>query len=166
MNRIYFKELANYNMWADNAAINWVSQISDEQWEQIVVSSFSSVKQTAIHIASAEKVWIDFWTKELDPVFLSSEFKGTKNELIEIWKNASAGLKSFIENHPEENYLHRVTFKYPSGAVGGMEFAQTFAHIINHTTYHRGQLVTLLRQVGFTKFSSTDLATYYRIHRK
>ncbi|WP_223233283.1 DinB family protein [Chitinophaga sp. CF418] len=34
---------------------------------------------------------------------------------------------------------------------------------MNHSTYHRGQLVNMLRQVGFTQLSSTDLATYYRV---
>jgi uncharacterized damage-inducible protein DinB len=166
MNKKYFIELADYNIWADNIAIEWLNQINDEQWNQVIVSSFSSIKQTAIHIASAEKIWIDFWEKAPDPVYLSAEFKGTKNELIEIWKEASAGLKNFIEKYPEENYLQQVTFKKPNGEEGQMEFSQTFPHMINHSTFHRGQLVTILRQAGFTKLSSTDLFTYYRVMQK
>ena len=162
----YFTELANYNIWANTIAIDWLNQISDEQWEQVSISSFSSIKQTAIHIASAEKVWIDFWKKMPDPVYLSTEFKGTKNDLIQIWENASAGLKNFITNFPEEKFLQQVTFKYPGGGEGQMEFWQTISHSINHSTHHRGQLVTLLRQAGFTKFSSIDLATYYRMIQK
>ena len=99
-----------------------------------------------------------------DPVYLSAEFKGTKNDLTEIWKKASTGLKDFVDEYPEENYLQEVTFIYPRGGGGEMEFWQTFSHIINHSTYHRGQLVTLLRQVGFTELYSIDLATYYRLH--
>ena len=162
----YFLELANYNIWADNMAIEWLEQIDDEQWDRVIISSFSSIKQTAIHIASAEKVWIDFWTNAVDPVYLSTEFDGKKNDLIAIWKEASAGLKNFIDEFPEENYRRQVTFRYPRGGEGEMEFWQTFSHIINHSTYHRGQLVTLLRQAGFTKFSSIDLATYYRLNQK
>jgi uncharacterized damage-inducible protein DinB len=55
---------------------------------------------------------------------------------------------------------------YPMGGEGQMEFQQTFSHVVNHSTYHRGQLVTLLRQTGFTQLSSTDLATYYMLHQK
>lgn len=166
MNKEYFTGLAGYTNWADNKAMNWLDQISDEQWEQVIVSSFSSIRQTTIHIASAQKIWIDFWNKAPDPVYLSAEFKGTKNDLIEIWKKASAGLKDFIETCPEEDYSRPVTFRYPSGREGQMEFQQTFAHMVNHSTYHRGQLVTLLRQAGFTELSSTDLATYYIMHRQ
>jgi uncharacterized damage-inducible protein DinB len=165
MNKNYFTGLAGYTNWADKKAIEWLNQISEEQWEQVLVSSFSSIKLTAIHIASAQKIWIDFWNNAPDPVYLSAEFKGTKNELIEIWKKASAGLKDFIETYPEENYFRPVTFIYPRGGEGQLEFQQTFSHMVNHSTYHRGQLVTLLRQVGFTELSSTDLATYYIVQK-
>jgi uncharacterized damage-inducible protein DinB len=166
MNKEYFTGLAGYTNWADNKAMEWLNQISDEQWEQVIVSSFSSIRQTAVHIASAQKVWIDFWNKAPDPVYLSAEFTGTKNELIEIWKKASAGLKDFMETCLEEDYFKQVTFRYPNGGEGQLEFQQTFAHIVNHSTYHRGQLVTLLRQVAFTQFCSTDLATYYVVHQR
>ena len=166
MNKKHFIELADYIIWADNTAIEWLNQINEEQWNRSVISSFSSIRQTAIHIAGAEKIWIDFWTNVPDPVYLSAEFKGTKNDLIEIWKKTSVGLKNFIEKYPEENYLQQVSFKKPNGEEDRMEFSQTFPHMINHSTYHRGQLVTLLRQAGFTKLSSTDLYTYYRMIQK
>lgn len=166
MNKKYFIALANYNIWADNIAIEWLNQINDGQWNQAIISSFSSIKQTVIHIASAEKIWIDFWEKAPDPVYLSTGFKGTKNDLIEIWRNASTGLKNFIEKYPEENYLQQISFKKPNGEEGQMAFLQTFPHIINHSTFHRGQLVTMLRQAGFTNLSSTDLFTYYRMNEK
>src|SRR5688572_15609600 len=111
MNKKYFSTLAGYNSWANNKAIEWLYQVNDDQWNQVITSSFSSVKQTAIHIASAEKIWIDFWRNVPDPVYLSVEFKGTKNDLIEIWKTASVGLKDFVENYPEEKYLQPITFR-------------------------------------------------------
>jgi len=164
-NKKYFTALAQYNYWADHIAINWLNQINEDQWNQINISSFSSIKETAIHIASAEKVWIDFWTKVSDPVYLSVKFKGSKDDLIEIWKKSSAGLKDFIEKYPEDKYMEQVSFSYPKGGDGQMEFWQTISHIVNHSTYHRGQLVTLLRQADFTRLSSIDLATYYIINK-
>ncbi|UGU15861.1 DinB family protein [Sinomicrobium kalidii] len=160
-----FTALADYSNWADGISIKWLKQINAEQWEQSVVSSFSSIRETAIHIVSAKKIWVDFWTKVPDPVYLSSEFKGTKNELIEIWENTSKDLKNFVENFPEEDYKKSVTFIYPNGREGQMIFWQTFLHFVNHAAYHRGQLVALLRQTGFTNFSNTDLATFF-IRRK
>lgn len=165
MTKKYFTALANYNIWADNLSIEWLNQINDEQWERPIESSFNSIRATATHILSAKKIWIDFWTKAPNPVYLSSKFKGSKNELIEIWRNASADLKNFIENFPEDDYEKPITFNYPNGREGQMIFWQTFPHFVNHATYHRGQLVTLLRQAGFTKFSNTDLANYFMVQK-
>ncbi|QDW27893.1 DinB family protein [Pedobacter sp. KBS0701] len=162
----YFTDLAAYNSWADEKAMDWLSQITDEQWEQVNVSSFSSIRQTAVHIASAEKIWIDFWTGAPDPVYLSANFNGTKTELMDIWKAASIGLEHYINSHLEEDFMRSVSFIYPNGNIGQMPYYQTFAHIVNHSTYHRGQLVTLLRQAGYSRFSSIDLATYYILKTK
>lgn len=161
MHTSYLKELAAYIIWADNKAITWLSNISDEQWDQETASSFSSIKATAIHIVSAQKIWLDFWKKMPDPVYLSTGFKGTRAELIAIWKQAAADLKTFIETYPEENYEEVVNVKKPNGEISQMEFWRTLQHMVNHSTYHRGQLVTLLRHAGFTGFSNTDLFTYY-----
>ncbi len=163
MNRTYFVALTDYTLWVNKTIIHWLDQISDQQWNQLIVSSFPSIRQTVVHLVSAEKVWVDFWRKVPDPVFLSIEFTGTKQELIETWKNVSINLEQFIRHYPEENYRQVITFRVRN-EEWQMEFWQTFAHFSNHATYHRGQLVTLLRQAGFTGFLNTDLATYFRIH--
>lgn len=165
MDRTYFQELTNYTLWVNTRVMEWLHPIDEAQWEQEIISSFSSIKQTVTHLVSAEKIWIDFWKKVPDPVFLSSEFKGTKEDLLQIWKQTSADLKTLMEHYPETQYRQPVTFQV-RGQEWQMEFAQTFLHFINHATYHRGQLVTLLRQAGMTQLSSTDLATYYRLQQK
>jgi uncharacterized damage-inducible protein DinB len=162
MNKKYFSELADYNIWANNIVFDWLNEINDEQWNQAITSSFSSIADTSIHIAGAEKIWLERWQQVQNPTFLSTEFKGTKNELIEIWKKASKDLQEYIYNLPEEKYSSQLTFKRLNGDEYTMQFAETFSHIINHSTFHRGQLVTMLRQAGFTKVTSTDLLTYYR----
>lgn len=166
MSRNYLIQIANFNYWADNKVIEWLRQISQEQWLQSNTSSFSSIRETAIHIASAEKVWVEYWQGIPSPAFLSMEFKGLKEELIEIWKESSAAIKAFVEECPANKYSESVSFKYPrSGRTGQMEFWQTAAHVINHSTYHRGQLVTLLRQAGFINLSSVDMATYFQLNQ-
>ncbi len=164
MTKKYFTALADYNNWADGISIEWLNKIDNEQWEREIESSFNSIKKTATHIVSAKKIWLDFWTKNPHPVYLSAEFKGTKDELLAIWQNASIELTKFISNFPEEDYQKPVDFIYPNGKQGQMIFWQTFPHFVNHATYHRGQLVTMLRQAGFSDFSNTDLATYFIKH--
>lgn len=161
MTKKYFTELVNYNNWTDAMILEWLNQIGEEQWVYPIPSSFSSVRETAIHMVSAKKIWIDFWNKTPDAVYLSKTFQGTKEDLIKVWEKLSVDLKMVINNYPEEEYMDPITFMYPNGRQGQMIFWETFLHFINHATYHRGQLVTLLRQTGFTNFSNTDLATHF-----
>lgn len=161
--KVYFIELAEFSNWADNHVINWLTQITDEQWNKTAISCFGSIRETALHMVSAKKIWLDFWTFAPNPVYLSLSFTGNRIELIDIWKTTSAELKSFIENYPVEKYTNEISVKKPNGELSTMEFWKTFPHMINHSTYHRGQIVTLLRQPGFLKLSNTDLFTYFNI---
>jgi uncharacterized damage-inducible protein DinB len=157
----YFIELAEFSHWADDRVMTWLSQITDETWNKEALSSFGSIRDTAVHIVSAQKIWLDFWTNAQQPIYLSSEFTGSREELIDIWKATSTALKHFIAQYPIAAYSSEIQVRKPNGEMNTMEFRKTFPHMINHSTYHRGQLVTLLRQVGFLNLSNTDLFTFY-----
>lgn len=158
----YFKELAEFNLWANNIVFGWLEQINDEQWKQPVISSFNSIQETVLHIISAEKAWLERFKKNPNIVWLQPTFKGTKDEHIALWKDTSENLKDFIDAFDEKELDTNLDFKRLNGEAYSMPFYQLFAHVVNHATYHRGQLVTMLRQVGFTNISATDLLGVYR----
>jgi uncharacterized damage-inducible protein DinB len=163
MTKAYFTELVNYNIWANDIVCSWLEQITDEQWEQEIVSSFNSIQGTILHIISAEHVWVQRLNKMEKTEWLASTYKGTKAEHIALWKQASADLKKLLEDFDENNLPVKFEFKRINGEVNVLEYYQAFAHIFNHSTYHRGQVLTMLRQVGFTNVGSTDLLIFYRL---
>lgn len=162
MTKNYFLELAGYNIWANNIVHSWFDKINDEQWEQSLVSSFENIAATALHIAGAETVWLERLNNVQSPVWLPAVFKGNKKEITDLWKKASENLKTFIEQFDESKIQSNLSFKRINGDAFEIPFYQVLTHVFNHTSYHRGQLVTLLRQVGFTDVGSTDLLGFYR----
>ena len=166
MTKAYFIQLADYNIWANSMVHSWFEKISDEQWEQPIVSSFKSIAETAVHTAGAKKIWFERLAKVENPLFLTSEFKGSRQDAIEIWKKTSQGLQSFIENFDEPKINDTISFKRPDGKLYELAYYQIFAHVLNHSTYHRGQLVTMLRQVGYTDLSSIDMSTFFWSKKK
>ena len=163
MNKEYFIELFDFNHWANTIVCNWLEQIADDQWNKEINSSFNSIQKTVLHVISAEKAWTERLKKNPNVIWLQNEYAGTKQAHIDLWKETSSELRSFIETFSEEELNKNLDFKRINGDAYSMPYYQVFAHVVNHSTYHRGQLVTMLRQVGFTNVQSTDLMSFYRI---
>lgn len=161
MDKTYFTELAAFNEWANTIACGWIGQLTDEQWNRTVISSFSSVRETVLHTISAENAWVERFQKSSEVRWLQTTFEGSKTAHVALWKQTSAALKTFIEQFDEALLPTNFDFKRLNGEAHSVPYYQLFAHVVNHATYHRGQLVTLLRQVGFTGVQSTDLMSYY-----
>jgi uncharacterized damage-inducible protein DinB len=163
MNKAYFLELANYNIWANNKMIGWLSEINEVQFKQSIVSSFGSIAGNALHIASAEKVWLNRLEENPAPTWLAGEFNGDRETLFTIWKKGSEEIKLFIQNFDENNLQNKLKFKRLNGDENELAYYQIFSHVLTHSIFHRGQFVTLLRQVGYTKVSGTDMLDFYKL---
>jgi uncharacterized damage-inducible protein DinB len=162
MTKEYFTDLAKYNRWANEKIISWCQAIDDEQWNQEIVSSFPRIAATVLHIVGAEQIWAERLQNVKNPDWLPSTFIGDKDDTIAAWRKSSDLLIQFTEIMHPERLLENQYYK----RINGEEFTQPvyeiLSHVFNHSTYHRGQIVTMLRQVGFEDVSSTDLLNYYR----
>ncbi len=160
--KTYFEELAAYNSWANGLICDWLSKISDEQWNRPLKSSFPSVRDTVIHLVGAENAWWQRLRKDQQIVWIPNTFQGTKAEALELWRESFSHLEEFVKELSATQLSENLDFKRLNGEANRMKISEVLAHVFNHSTYHRGQLVTLLRQVGFTDVSSTDLLNFYR----
>jgi uncharacterized damage-inducible protein DinB len=163
MTKKYFIELSNYNVWANNIVCSWLGKITDEQWNQTVISSFNSIRETILHMIGAENVWTERMNEVAAPAWIPGLFKGTKDEHIALMKKTSESVKNFVIAFDEDRLQTKLFFKRLNGEENLMPFYQILSHVINHSSYHRGQLVTMLRLVGFTNVSSTDLSVFYKL---
>ena len=162
MDKSYFLEVAEYNIWANNIVMSWLKDISSDQWSQPVVSSFGNLEATTLHIAAAESIWLDRLRKYDSPVWLPHVMNPGKEETLELWTKASKELRDFIQDFDENDLNEQLYFKRINGESSSMSNLHIFAHVFNHSTYHRGQLLTLLRQVGYEKVTGTDMLLFFR----
>jgi uncharacterized damage-inducible protein DinB len=168
----HFVDVMKYNFWANQKVINWLSQTSDKQFNEALVSSFDSIAATVKHIIAAESIWLERLQKVAAPSWIVDSLPNDKKNLLEKWEASSNALVLFAKDHykytesivtpiSEESTL--ISFKRLNGEALTLSVDKILAHVANHGSYHRGQLVTLLRQVGFTNVSSTDLLIYYNL---
>lgn len=155
------QQYARYNVWANKQLIDVLQKLDNEQLDAEIKSSFPSIRKTVYHLWSAEDIWLQRLLLAEQPVWAESVFDGSFDEAAAKWQDTSAGLLAFVEKqynddafrHVLQYYnLKKVSFKLPVYTV--------LMQVFNHATYHRGQLVTMLRQAGVKKIPGTDFHSF------
>ena len=155
------RTLFQYNQWADRRLLDACSPLTNEQFTRDLGSSFRSVRDTLVHLYGAEWVWNERMEGRSPTSLVSGagfpDLASVRARLEEM----DSYYLDFVTRLTQQD-LDRV-FAYKSFA--GEEFSnpvwQTLHQLSNHASYHRGQVVTLLRQLG-AKPATTDLIAFYR----
>ncbi len=156
------QQFAAYNIWANKLLVDRISKLSDEDINREMVSSFPSIYKTMQHMWLAEEVWWKRLKLMENIVLESAQFAGPFNEMVDILAKQSHQYKEWIDGATETQLVH--VFAYiRNKEQHKMPVYQMLLHVFNHATYHRGQLVTLLNQLGTDKIPGTDFSTFCRV---
>ena len=146
-----------YNHWANQQFADWLRAASEEDLNREIESSFSSLKETVIHIWNAEYLWLQTVKGESADNSPARNFNGSKEDLLDGWLQASEN----FSNHVKTMSLADLQTKRPrSRGDGYTVIADMIHHCMNHSTYHRGQLITMGRQAGLKDPPRTDFIYY------
>ena len=155
------RELFAFNAWANHRVLGAVEALSVEQFTKPLGSSFSSVRDTLVHIYGAEWIWLER---------LHGNSPAGFPEAKDFTDLASLRAKWALQEDKAASYAGRITqaeldevIEYKTLSYGAVKNPrwQAMQHVVNHGTYHRGQVVTMLRQLG-AKGVATDLIGFYR----
>lgn len=154
------KQYAGYNMWANEKITTTILQLPALILSQEMESSFSTIFKTVQHILDAESIW---WQriKLAENIDIPSQyFTGNFKELQQKLLQQSALFEELVNNANEYQLLHVFAFQRNKLDQQKQAVYEALLHLFNHGTYHRGQLVTMLRHVGVTKIPATDFFDY------
>lgn len=146
---------AQYNLWANRKLVNLLAKLDNTVVEREIVSSFPSIRKTVLHNWGAERGWLSR-LKEEKPTFRTQDFKGTINEVYAAWTRESEAFLRFIEEVEVAWFNQNFPFKSKEGKEVQIPAGEIIHHVFNHATYHRGQIVTMLRQCGVENIGSMD----------
>jgi uncharacterized damage-inducible protein DinB len=74
-------------------------------------------------------------------------------------------MRAFIDGLGEDGITRVIEYKLLSGQPGQSPFWHMLQHVVNHASYHRGQVTTMLRQLGAPPPKPMDLIAFYRVHQ-
>lgn len=153
--------LYEYNAWANRRHLEAVGKVTREEFLKPMGSSFGSLRDTIAHIYGAEWVWLErFQGRSPSSLPDVKEFQDVPS-LKAKWIELEARLLGFVGRLTQEDLNRVMEYKTLKFGVYRNPLWQSMQHVVNHGTYHRGQITTLLRQLGAEPIL-TDLMHYYR----
>ena len=146
--------LFEYNDWANRSLVDAAARLSAELFVRELGASFGSVRGTLLHIVVGEWRWLQFWlNRPYERDFPPAEYP-TADALERFRVDVVEARRPFVADLNEDD-LRRPRL------VRGRErpLVDTLQHLLSHSTYHRGQVATLLRQLGQTP-PTTDFLVF------
>jgi uncharacterized damage-inducible protein DinB len=161
MNPAEMVSLYEYNAWADLRALEAASALSKEQFTKPLGSSFSSVRDTLAHIYGAEWIWLErFQGRSPSAIPDDADFAEIA-KLKASWAAFEPTLLNFVRGLTQADLDRVMEYKTFKFGVYSNPLWQSMQHVVNHGTYHRGQITSMLRQLGAQPIL-TDLMHFYR----
>lgn len=155
-------QMAAYNLWANQKLLDVILALPEEKQKQEIPSSFNSLYSTTLHMLSAESIWWQRMKLQERILVPMENFKGSMKELSEELLQQNRQWQQWINNATDPMLDH--VFQYFSLKKESFKqpVFQMILHVFNHGTYHRGQLVNMLRQLGVEKIPQTDFIVWSR----
>ena len=159
MNRNDIKYMFDYNRWANTAILDAVSKLTPDEFRKDLQSSHRSVRDTLAHILAAEWIWLERW-KGVSPKSLLDPADFPTVESVRTRLNeVESECDGFIHGLTDEALTQAVTYTNTKGENWTYSLGQMMQHVVNHSSYHRGQVATMLRQLGASP-REVDLLVY------
>ena len=153
---------ADYNHWANQRLVSYFTQQDKEILTKQASNSFPSVLATFLHIWDAQQIWLSRLQGVSPTFFPSREFKGSALEALEGVLKNSLDFQHFIQSRSEKDHKRVVHYYDTKGNQYAQTAEQIVLHCLNHSTYHRGQLISIAHQFGLSDLPATDYIAYLR----
>jgi len=157
------QQYSSYHIWANELLMHCILELPIEQQEKEIPSSFPSFYKTFHHMLMAECAWWKRVTIEKPAIESVDAFSGSLKELCAILQQQSQLWNVWISKRTVAELQGMITYTHASGKTYTMPLYQIVLHVHNHGTYHRGQLVTMLREIGVGEIPQTDFSAWSRL---
>ena len=144
------ERLYDYHYWANRKLLDAVSQLTTEQFTQTVAGSYGSIRNTLVHILSAEWGWLDRCGGPPRGERLRAEDYPTLASVVETWDRVERDMRAFLAGLREEDLSRDVEFSFGAAPKHSIPVSGLLQHAVVHAVHHRGQVSMLVRMLGFT----------------
>lgn len=154
------EDLYDYGYWANRKLIDVIAQLALEEFTRPVAGSYESIRNTMVHVLSAEAGWLDrCGGPERGPRLNPVDFP-TVESVIQAWNRVEANVRGFLAKLKDEDLARNVEFSFDQSEKYSMPLGELMRHAAIHGVHHRGQVAMLLRLLGHAP-GNFDILFYY-----
>jgi uncharacterized damage-inducible protein DinB len=154
--------LVEYHYWARERLWAVVGALPDDQLRRPLGNSFSSIFDTMVHLYGADWIWRSRWEGVSPMALPAPALYADLTKLREAWQDEEQRIRAILTRLGPDGISQPIEYQGWDGRWQAQPFWQMLQHLVNHGSYHRGQVTTMLRQVGAQPPKSMDLIAFYR----
>jgi uncharacterized damage-inducible protein DinB len=155
MTRDDIQLLYEYDRWANNRVLRAASALSNEQFTRDLRGGFSSVRNTLLHIIAGEWGWLAYWREASPDAAFLTDLRKRRDALFHPqafphvaavrskWAEVAKEQAEFVSRQTTESLEKMLPFRTTQASL-----AHLMQHVANHSTYHRGRIALMMRQLG------------------
>jgi uncharacterized damage-inducible protein DinB len=152
-----------YDRWANRLFLDRVAMLDTELFTRPMGSSFASIRDSLVHMVWAEWLWLERWQGRSPREYLNSADFPTLDKLRDYWSAIEAQQIQFIDSLSKGSERRRTRYTNFQGVEWEYSLGQMIHHLVIHSAYHRGQVATMLRQLGIVP-PQTDYLIFLDAH--
>ena len=156
------QQYAAYNIWANKIILERIARLPDDIIYKETKSSFTSIYKTVVHLMDVESIWWQRLKLQEHVEWPGKSFNGAFEELSKQLLFLSRQWSEWVSNSNEVNLTHVFAYHNSKKEYFKQPVYEMLLHLFNHQTYHRGQLVTMMREHGIEKIPATDFIVFSR----
>jgi len=154
----------DFHVWANEQIFNRLKELPKDTYHQEVQSVFPSISSVLSHVYLSDLGWIEVFCGESMSYALmlaeqqkeQTESKDLEEMRIMFYELAER-YKTFLNQ--EENLNKSIVIENPAGGIMETNVMELLLHVVNHGTYHRGNITAMLRQMEYASVP-TDYGLY------
>ena len=156
----------DYGYWANKKLFAVISRIPPEEFTRPVAGGHESIRNTLVHVFSAEWGWLDRCggRPERGPRLEPANYPSLES-LIALWTKVEGYVREFLSKLKDEDLTRVAEFPIPTGETRSLPIGHLLQHATTHGVHHRGQVAMMLRLLGHTP-GNFDLLFYYAEKRR
>ncbi|GAA0557939.1 DinB family protein [Chitinophaga japonensis] len=154
------RDYAVYNEWANQQLVDWLQAKPAHLADEAVPSSFAGIKQTLFHIWQVQSFWLGALQGREPEIAYGAVFMGSVEDVYADILQQSAAFTSYIRSLGDEELEEICYVDIPFVGEVMRPVFEIVQHTMNHSSYHRGQLITIGHQLGWHDAPMTDYMFY------